>query len=71
MDVNAIVYCRTSAKEKTAVAQQASLNVKRVYFWNRDWTKPESENPYLVMELQELKTTWHPIEQIGASGGKY
>jgi acyl-CoA reductase-like NAD-dependent aldehyde dehydrogenase len=71
MDVNAIVYCRTSAKEKTAVAQQASLNVKRVYFWNRDWTKPESENPYLVMDLQELKTTWHPIEQIGASGGKY
>lgn len=71
MDVNAIVYCRTSAEEKIAVAQQASLNVKRVHFWNRDWTKPESENPYLVMDLQELKTTWHPIEQIGASGGKY
>lgn len=71
MDVNAIVYCRTSPEEKTAIAQQASLNVKRVYWWNRDWTKPESENPYLLMDLQELKTTWHPIEQIGASGGKY
>jgi acyl-CoA reductase-like NAD-dependent aldehyde dehydrogenase len=71
MDVNAIVYCRASAEEKTAIAQQASLNVKRVHWWNRDWTKSESENPYLLMDLQELKTTWHPIEQIGASGGKY
>ena len=30
-----------------------------------------NENPYLIMDLQEIKTTWHPIENIGVSGAKY
>jgi acyl-CoA reductase-like NAD-dependent aldehyde dehydrogenase len=71
MDVNAIVYCRHDSAEKKTVTQNASLNVKRVFFWNDDRTTPESENPYRIMDLQEIKTTWHPIEQIGVSGGKY
>lgn len=71
MDVNAVVYCRTAKDERTTVSQNASLNVKRVFFWNDDWTTPEGESPYRIMDLQEIKTTWHPIEQIGASGGKY
>jgi hypothetical protein len=47
------------------------LNVKRSFFWQKDWTKAENENPYLIMDLQEIKTTWHPIENIGVSGAKY
>jgi acyl-CoA reductase-like NAD-dependent aldehyde dehydrogenase len=71
MDVNAVVYCRTNEDEINTIAQNASLNVKRPFFWNKDWTKQAGENPYLILDLQEVKTTWHPIENIGASGGKY
>lgn len=71
MDVNAIVYCRTDADEKKSISENAALNVKRVYFWNKDWSKDENENPYLIMDLQEIKTTWHPIENIGTGGAKY
>lgn len=71
MDVNALVYCRHDEAEKKLISENASLNVKRVFFWDKDWTKDEAENPYLVMDLQEVKTTWHPIEQIGAGGAKY
>jgi len=71
MDVNAMIYCRTNAAEQKLVAENGSLNVKRVFFWQKDWTKAESQNPYLIMDLQEIKTTWHPIEKIGIGGAKY
>lgn len=71
MDVNAVVNCRKDAAEQKTIAENASLNVKRVFTWNKDWTKAESQNPYLIMDLQEIKTTWHPIEKIGVGGAKY
>lgn len=71
MDVNAMIYCRTNAAEQKTVAENGALNVKRVFMWQKDWTKSESQNPYLIMDLQEIKTTWHPIEKIGIGGAKY
>lgn len=71
MDVNAMVYCEDNAKTKKEIKENASLNVKRVFTYNKDWTKDESENPYLIRDLQEMKTTWHPIENIGSAGGGY
>ncbi len=71
MDVNAVVYCRSNDEEKKMISQNSSLNVKRTLFWNKDWSKAESEHPYLIIDLQETKTTWHPIENIGTSGVKY
>ena len=71
MDVNAVVYCRTDKAIWKTIVQNASLNIKRSFWWNKDWAKSESENPYLIMDLQEIKTTWHPIENIGVSGAKY
>ena len=71
MDVNAIVYCRQNKEEIKTIAQNASLNVKRSFFWDKDWSKDENQNPYLILDLQEIKTTWHPIENIGIGGAKY
>lgn len=71
MDVNAVVYCRENASEKKTIAENASLNVKRSFVWNKDWLKSEHQNPYLILDLQEIKTTWHPIENIGIAGAKY
>ena len=68
MDVNAMLYCRE--KHIKLIQENASLNVKRVSNWSgKDWFK-EGEDPYLLLETQEVKTTWHPIENIaGAKSG--
>ncbi len=71
MDVNAIVYCKDNLSEQKAIAENASLNVKRSFIWNKDWARNQNQNPYLILDLQEIKTTWHPIEQIGIGGAKY
>jgi acyl-CoA reductase-like NAD-dependent aldehyde dehydrogenase len=71
MDVNAIVYCRDSKEEKKLIAENASLNVKRSYFWNKNWLLEKEQGPYFIADLQEIKTTWHPVENIGVGGAKY
>jgi len=71
MDVNAIVYCRTNKEELKTIRENCSLNVKRFFHWNKDWKKEENQNPYLILDLQEIKTTWHPIENMGRAGAKY
>lgn len=71
MDVNAIVYGRDDHAMWTQIAAWSSLNVKRSYHWKGPWNKETAQNPYLILDLQEIKTTWHPIEQIGVSGIKY
>ena len=71
MDVNALIYCRNKKEEIKLIGENASLNVKRVFYWDKDWMKADSQNPYLIQDLQEIKTTWHPVENIGTSGSKY
>lgn len=68
MDVNATIYCRKKHLEK--IKENASLNIKRVSDWSqKDWFK-DGDDPYLLLETQEVKTTWHPIENIaGAKSG--
>jgi len=57
MDVNAIVYCDEDPEDRKTIQAEASRNVKRVVFWG----DAEPENPARIMEIQELKTTWHPV----------
>lgn len=71
MDVNALVYCRDDQAQWSAMATLGAQNVKRTMRWMRDWTKEDARDPYLIMDLQEIKTTWHPMERIGASGSGY
>jgi len=62
MDVNAIVYCGSDAEETKAVQINSSLNVKRAIIYSKsNWMSEESQNPYRIMDLQEIKTTWHPV----------
>ncbi|MCC6182304.1 MAG: aldehyde dehydrogenase family protein [Bacteroidia bacterium] len=71
MDVNAIVDCNNELSYTKTIQENASLNVKRVFHWNKQWANEQEQNPYFITELQEIKTTWHPIENIGVSGIKY
>ena len=61
MDVNAVVYCDGGKAVAKTVQVLAADNIKRVIARNRvDWSG-DAENPYLIRDTQEVKTTWHPI----------
>ncbi len=62
MDVNAVVYCDGDAEEATDIQDQAADNIKHVIDRvDIDWDADSSQNPYLIKQTQETKTTWHPI----------
>jgi acyl-CoA reductase-like NAD-dependent aldehyde dehydrogenase len=62
MDVNAVIYCGNDAQERAAVRTKSAVNVKRAICYDRsDWLGDDSQNPYLILDTQETKTTWHPI----------
>lgn len=72
MDVNAVVYCEKDDAAKKLIQEKASLNMKRAIFYpGKDWSAEAAQSPYLIMDTQEIKTTWHPIENIGGSKGGY
>ena len=61
MDVNAIIYCDGGKAVARTIQTLAADNIKRVVARNRvDWIA-DAENPYLIRDTQEVKTTWHPI----------
>ena len=70
-DINAVAYDGDDLAFVRRLQEQAAGNVKRVRTYQGDWLNPESANPYLIQDFCEIKTTWHPIEQIGVSGSGY
>lgn len=71
LDVNALVCARGTAMFRRELEVAAAANVKRFYFYEENWTDLSAQGPGKIMDLQEIKTTWHPIENIGVSGNKY
>ncbi len=72
MDVNAFFYAGNDKKEIIAIQKAAVENLKRVRI--KDFSKiytDEHETPYYIEDFLEMKTTWHPIEKIGATGSGY
>ena len=64
MDVNAIVYANRNDAEIKIIQTNAAMNVKRVMLYGKhDWRSVSAQSPYFIMDLQEIKTTWHPIGQ--------
>ena len=72
MDVNAVVFCEKDAATKKLIKEKAAINIKRVSFYdNKNWDTTEGQSPYFIMDTQEIKTTWHPIENIGGAKAGY
>ncbi|MDP2089780.1 MAG: aldehyde dehydrogenase family protein [Flavobacteriaceae bacterium] len=72
MNVNAILYCGSDANVIKTIQELAIENMKRVIIReNSDYVDAKHETPYYIFDFQETKTTWHPIEQIGAAGSGY
>ena len=72
MDVNATVYCESDSATQQMIKEKSSLNVKRVVIYaDTDWSSEKSQSPYYISDFQEIKTTWHPIENIGGAKAGY
>ena len=72
MDVNATVFCEADAATQKMIKEKSALNVKRVSFYDKvKWADATGQSPYFIMDLQEIKTTWHPIENIGGAKAGY
>ncbi len=72
MDVNAIVCCEKHGAMQKMIQEKASLNMKRVIMYDdTNWPSEEGQSPYFIMDTQEIKTTWHPIENIGGAKAGY
>ena len=59
-DVNALLLCSPDAEIARSAEIEAVHNLKRVAVRpHEDWT--DIQSPYEITDLQEVKTTWHPI----------
>ncbi|MCS7034714.1 MAG: aldehyde dehydrogenase family protein [Phycisphaerae bacterium] len=61
MDVNALIHCGSDAAERKLIQEKAAQNVKRLITHDRNWFDEQAQSPYFILDLQEIKTTWHPI----------
>ena len=72
LDINAIVVGTDNKQLWQKVQQDSASNVKRTFNWSaKGLNSPGGQSPDLIMDLQEIKTTWHPIQNIAGSGAAY
>lgn len=69
MDVNALVIRGADSANSMEIGAYASENVKRTKYYESESAGKLS--PMRIMDLQEIKTTWHPIENISGAGSGY
>ena len=72
MDINAAIFCENDTEIKKMMQEKSALNLKRIFFYDRvNWYNDNGQSPYFIMNTQEIKTTWHPVENIAGAGGGY
>ncbi|MBP6642325.1 MAG: aldehyde dehydrogenase family protein [Flavobacteriales bacterium] len=72
MDINAVVCDKPSKEERLMLDTEGATNMKRIVVPKvKDWLQEESRTPYMILDVQEVKTTWHPIERGQGGGGGY
>lgn len=71
MDVNAIFLSNVDKEMEKNTQISAIDNLKRVSVKNDDWTQDTAQGISFISSFQEIKTTWHPIEQIGGATSSY
>jgi acyl-CoA reductase-like NAD-dependent aldehyde dehydrogenase len=71
MDVNALSIAPIEAKLQQMAQEEAIDNLKRVRIFAEPlYTENAQGLPYIA-DFQEIKTTWHPVEQIAGGAGGY
>lgn len=71
MDINAVIYCGNDQETIKDLEINAVENLKRVRLYNENWAENTSQGLHYIADFQEIKTTWHPIENIGGASSTY
>jgi acyl-CoA reductase-like NAD-dependent aldehyde dehydrogenase len=71
MDVNSLFLSNASNEIVKSTQLSAVDNLKRVVVRNDNWLQEDAQGISFISSFQEIKTTWHPIEQIGGATSSY
>ena len=71
MDVNALSLASISSELCVAAQEAAVDNLKRVRIYAEPLYVKSAQGLSYISDFQEIKTTWHPIEQIAGGAGGY
>lgn len=62
LDLNGVFNANKDEEIRKQIDENCALNVKRRrHVKDVDWTDSTQENPYYILDFQEIKTTWHPV----------
>ncbi|NDC29073.1 MAG: aldehyde dehydrogenase family protein, partial [Crocinitomicaceae bacterium] len=64
MDVNALITSNLETKLSNKLALLSVDNLKRKFDYEVNWVEKEKQALHYISDLQEIKTTWHPIENV-------
>jgi acyl-CoA reductase-like NAD-dependent aldehyde dehydrogenase len=71
MDVNALSLADIDPNLLMAAQDTAIDNLKRCTVYTEDFTSQTNQGLAYISAFQEIKTTWHPIEQLSGGGSGY
>ena len=71
MDVNALITSNLETKLSNKLALLSVDNLKRKFDYEENWVEKEKQALHYISDLQEIKTTWHPIENVGGASSSY
>lgn len=71
MDVNALITSNLDAKLSNKLALLSVDNLKRKFDYEENWVEKDKQALHYISDLQEIKTTWHPIENVGGASSSY
>ncbi len=71
MDVNALVSAGADPELAKSIALDSVDNLKRVRNYDQNWMIADAQGMHYITDLTEVKTTWHPIENIGGATSSY
>ena len=71
MDVNALITSNLETKLSNKLSLLSVDNLKRKFDYEVNWVEKDKQALHYISDLQEIKTTWHPIENVGGASSSY
>ena len=71
MDVNALITSNLETKLSNKLSLLSVHNLKRKFDYEVNWVEKDKQALHYISDLQEIKTTWHPIENVGGASSSY
>jgi acyl-CoA reductase-like NAD-dependent aldehyde dehydrogenase len=71
MDVNALITSNLESQLSNKLVLLSVDNLKRKFDYEKNWVEKDKQALHYISDLQELKTTWHPIENVGGASSSY